>query len=113
MRERLPVIDYATPTAPRRWWVLPVVRELIALSLWGIVLGGACLAVAGVVSFTSHASGNLLFLGMRVESVEGRMFWTVAHAGLCVAGFAVARWHARQWDADLAMRPPTGAMRDP
>ena len=110
MQERAPVIDYATPSPSRKWWVLPVVRELIALSLWGVVLGGAFLAAAGVLSFTSQASGSLLFLGMRVESFGGRIVWTFASAGLCVAEFAVARWHTRQWDADVAMH---GAMRDP
>jgi hypothetical protein len=107
MNERPPVIDYATPPPARRWWVLPVVRELIALGLWGIVLGGAFLAAEGIFSFTSHATGHLSFLGTRVESVDGKMVWTVAHAGLCMAGFAVARWHAKQWDADIASRPAT------
>ena len=106
MSQRPPVIDYATPPGARRWWVLPVVRESIALTLWATVFGGGFGALAGAASFSQHGTVSLAFFGVSVESILGRFAWTVLFAALGAAAFLAARWHARHWDADMAARGP-------
>jgi hypothetical protein len=103
VRDRVPVIDYESRRRPRPWWVLPVVREVIALILWQLVLLEVVFAGEGVATFTStHGTRSIGIFEARIETAPARVGWIVLHGAVASAIFIGARWHAREWDADLA-----------
>ena len=102
-------MDYATPCRRTRWWVLPVVRELVALSLWGVVVVGVIQSASGTATFfPPDSASHVNVLGHRIETIPARAAWIALNLAMAVAAFVAARWHTTQWDAELAARATSG-----
>src|SRR4051812_17165390 len=112
MSERPPVIDYARPRRRTRWWVLPFLREVINLALWGVAVVGAFQAADGVMTFSSmHPTGYAVALGHRIETPAARAAWVSLNVVMAIAAVGAARWHTKRWDAELAARKTDDAAR--
>jgi hypothetical protein len=89
-------------------------RELIALTLWSLIVVGTFSAAATAATFSgTHVSNYVTVVHWRIETAPARIAWIVLNLLLATGASFASRWHTTQWDAELARRPHENAAPRP